>query len=124
PGDTLAQIEKACGKPVSSKTTEKEPNVPQEWTYYVALPVKPGAIGPAASVKMTIAFANGRAMNITAQATSLASTSLCGPTISVGDTIQTIEAACGTPGFVQKQVSPGGPQSIEVTEYKYNTAPP
>ena len=125
PGDSLEQVEKMCGKPMSQKSSEKEPNVPQEWSYYVSQPTQAGAQGPAASVKMTIAFANDKAVNITAQATSLSSTSLCGPTISVGDNSETVKAACGNPGFIQKQEAPGGgPKSLEITEYKYNTAPP
>ena len=124
-GDTIAQVESMCGKPSSQKTSEKEPNVPQEWTYYVAQAAQPGvAQSTVGSVKMTIAFANDKVVNITAQATSLSSTSLCGPTISVGSNIETVRASCGEPSFIQKQQSTTGAKSLEVTEYKYDTAPP
>ena len=125
PGDSLAKVEPACGKPSSQKTTEKEPNVPQEWTYYVTQATQPGVTsGTTGSVKMTIAFANDKVVNITAQATSLSSTSLCGPTISVGNNMETVRGACGDPSFIQKQQSTTGAKSLEVTEYKYDTAPP
>lgn len=130
-GDTTAQIETQCGKPASQKTTQKAPNVPQEWTYYVGIDQRgyapPNApmpqSSPSSSLKMTVAFVKDKAVNITMQAMSLSSTSICGPTISVGDNMQTIEAACGKPSFVQKQVS-DQPDAIEVMEYKYDTTPP
>lgn len=125
-GDSIAQVEKMCGKPDSQKTSEKEPNVPQEWTYYVTQPLQPGTQpnAPSGSVKMTIALANDKVVNITAQATSLSSTSLCGPTISVGDNSDTVKAACGDPGFIQKTQSAAGAKPKEIIEYKYSTAPP
>lgn len=130
-GDSIEQVNIQCGKPASETQTEKTPSVPQEWTYYVTLNQSqyqtPGAAmaqsSAGASVKMTIAFVKDKAVNISTQAMSLSSTSICGATISVGDSTKSIEAACGKPSFIQKQEAENA-KPLEIIEYKYNTAPP
>jgi hypothetical protein len=120
-GDSIDQIKKQCGKPLSEKKSKQDPKVPQEWGFYVAVnPPNP------ATVKMTVVFnENGIVNNITVTSMSIASTSLCGGTISVGDTMQTVKAVCGTPPFVNKGQAPSGQdKATEVIELTYGGQSP
>lgn len=130
-GDTIEQVVAACGKPASEKKSESGYRGPQEWQYFVTVtqPLSGSGVPPdaAPSVKMSVAFVKQKAINITVQGTSLASTSLCGPTISVGDSEDSVKTNCGAPTFIQKQdkgnVSDDD-KPIEITEYKYNATAP
>jgi hypothetical protein len=129
-GDSIEQINVACGKPASEKKYQAGYRGPQQWQYFVTVnqPLN-GSGAPAGAtptVQMSIAFVNQKAINITVQAQSVASTSICGPTINVGDSDDSIKKNCGTPTFVQKQTANNGAseKTIEITEYKYNTTPP
>jgi hypothetical protein len=120
-GDSLDKIKRECGKPLAETSSKQEPKTPQEWGYYVAVnPPNP------ATVKMSVVFSSGGLVNnITVNAMSLASTSLCGGTISVGDTIQAVKAACGAPPFVNKgQTAQGNDKPIVVNELTYGGPPP
>jgi hypothetical protein len=120
-GDSLAKVKKECGKPLSDKSSKQDPQTPQEWGYYV--PVNPP---DPTTVKMSVVFnASGIVTNITANAMSLASTSLCGGTISVGNTMAVVKAACGAPPFVNKgQPQQGEDKPIVVNELIYGGQPP
>jgi len=100
-GDNLADVQKKCGKPVSQKTTDSIPNVPQEWNYYLKLsPTDP------ATLKTSVAFAGGRVVNISVNNVGITNTSICGSTIQVGDTVDTVKAACGKPAFIMQNNGP------------------
>lgn len=123
-GDSIQQIMQQCGTPETQKTYRMaDTHQPQEWNYYVKMdPTQP------ASVKMIVAFdGNKKVINITVNAQSLASTSLCGRTVSVGDVDKSVKAACGDPAFINQNKTSGdasnAPQT-EITEFKYNTTPP
>lgn len=126
-GDSLEKVSAACGKPASVKTSEGPYQGPQEWQYFVTvtqpLMESGAAAGSTPSVKMSVAFVKNKVINITMQGTSVASTSICGPTISVGDSDISVEKNCGKPTFVQKQ-GDDTTKPVEITEYKYNTSPP
>jgi len=120
-GDSLDKVKKECGKPLGETSSKQDPKTPQEWGYYVAVnPPNP------ATVKMSVVFsASGIVSNITVNAMSLASTSLCGGTISVGDTAQAVKAACGSPPFINKgQTAQGNDKPIVVNELTYGGPPP
>lgn len=127
PGDTIERIEAVCGKPLSEKKTQGGYRGPQEWQYFVTITqplMGSGATsGSSPSVKMSVAFVENKVINITVQGTSLASTSICGPTINVGDSDKSVEKNCGKPTFIQKQDDDKS-KPIEIMEYKYNTTPP
>ena len=130
PGDSIDQVVAACGKPDSEKKSESGYRGPQEWQYFVTIdqPLN-GSGAPAGaspSVKMSVALVKQKVINITVQGTSLASTSICGPTINVGDSLDSVETNCGKPTFVQKQESGNSndEKPIEIIEYKYNTTAP
>jgi hypothetical protein len=129
-GDSIDQVSAVCGKPASETTSEGGYRGPQEWQYFVTInqPLM-GSGAPAGatpSIKMSILLVNQKAINITVQGTSLGSTSLCGPTISIGDSDNAIEKSCGKPVFIQKQQQGPGSDAkpIEIIEYKYNSVPP
>jgi len=130
PGDTIDQVVKQCGKPQSKNVTEKTPMGPQEWQYFITpkksvLPAQNELSQVAgASVKLSVALIEGKVINIAVQGSSLSSTTLCGPTIKVGDSFKSVERNCGKPTFIQRQESERDTKPLEVIEYKYNTAPP
>jgi hypothetical protein len=121
-GDTLDKVKEQCGKPLSEKTSKQEPKTPQDWGYYVQIsPPNP------ATVKMNVVFsAAGIVNNITVTSMSLTSTSLCGGTISVGNTMQAVKAACGNPPFINKgQTAQGGEgKPIVINELIYSGPAP
>ena len=125
-GETLEDVLNACGKPYHVHTTESDDNLPQAWSYFVS-PANAGQTIPNsgnASVKMDVTFANGRVVNITSNAMSLASTTICGAPISVGDTYESVKSACGKPPFINKgQPTPSTQPAIKITELTYGTSP-
>jgi hypothetical protein len=129
-GDSIEKVTTVCGKPASEKKSQAGYRGPQQWQYYVTVnqPLS-GSGAPAGAtptVQMSIAFVNQKAINITVQAQSVASTSICGPTISIGDSDDSIKKNCGSPTFIQKQDTGNGTneKTIEIIEYKYNTSAP
>ncbi len=120
-GDTIDQVLLQCGKPDIQNTKKVDAAGPQEWRYYVTLPSTVNG-AQQASVQMAIAFDQMKVINITVNAMSLASTSLCGGTISVGDTMESVKGVCGNPVFVNKS-DIGESKPTEVTEFKYNASP-
>ncbi len=127
-GDSVEQVIAACGKPASETTSEAGYRGPQEWQFFVSIqkPLNNSGALPGAnpSVRMSVAFVNNKIINITVQGTSLASTSLCGPTISVGDSDEVVKKNCGKPTFIQKQEGSDNQKKIEIREFKYDTTPP
>ncbi len=120
PGDTLDQVKAKCGKPPFEKKISQPADVPQEWGYYV--PVNPP--NPA-TIKMSVVFTQGKVVNITINAMSLVSSSVCGPTISVGDSMEAVKTACKAPMFINKGTpQPGQAPAAEITQIKYNTSSP
>lgn len=123
-GDTIDQVVQQCGNPDFKKTTKKEPSQPQEWNYYVKLNPK-----QTTSVKMSVAFdAKESVVNITTNSQSLIDTTFCGGRIAIGDSMETVKAACGTPAFINENKPSSSqtpnPNAIEITQFKYNTTPP
>src|SRR3990167_10586638 len=131
-GDTIEHVQQQCGKPdIEKKSTSEVDTGPQEWNYYVS----PGFVGynppPVAgqqqgSVQMTLALNNNKILNITVNGMSLASTTLCGNSVSVGDSAERVKSACGDPVFVNKSSNQpkGKPTTIETTTLKNNSTPP
>ncbi len=129
-GDSVEQVKQQCGTPVSEKTEMREPNGPQEWKYFILvsqpyqLTYTPGFNAPPrATIRMTVTFVNDRAINIMVEEQSLTSTSICGPTVSTGDSQKSVERSCGKPTFIQKQ-NDSTTKPIPTTELIYNSAPP
>jgi len=129
-GDSIAQVEQQCGKPDFQKKLQPEDNGPQEWSFYVHPQMKKYTeirtnSGAEASVKMTVAFNEGKAINITVNSMSLATTTVCGPAVSVGDSAKSVKSACGEPVFIAKNDQPANAQKPpESIEYKYSSSPP
>ncbi len=123
-GDTMDAVLKACGKPDAQKKLPPEDNGPQNWTYYVTTGSNNTLGSPQASLKVEVAFNHGKVINITANAMSLAATTLCNNiTSAVGDTAKAVTAACGKPVFIDKsQQNPANAQP-PLLEYQYNTSP-
>ena len=118
-GDTIAVVEQQCGKPASKKTRETTSGGAEEWNYYV----QPDPTAPTSTLKMSIALLDNKIFNITVNGTSLVSTQICGPTINVGDSDQTLKSACGNPAFINRGEKPVSQTTTEVTEFTYNGTP-
>lgn len=126
-GDSLATVKAACGAPTSENTTDSQANLPQEWVYYVS--VNPAfyqniSQNGQASLKTTIAFANGKVTNMSVNGIGVSSTAICGNNIQIGDAQKSVEAACGKPAFInQGSGSQAGSQSAakttEITKLTY-----
>lgn len=119
-GDSIEQVEQQCGKPDAKKSYKAEPNAPQEWDYFIKLDPTSQA-----TVKMAIVFDNNQVMNINSNSASLTTTQMCGTTIQIGDSPETIEAACGKPAFINKGGQKGtedASAAITMTEITYNSA--
>jgi len=118
PGDSLATVINQCGKPLIQKASEGESNGPQEWGFYVAVnPPNPNTI------KLTVVFANQKVISLVANAMSLTSTSMCGGTINVGDSMETVKAACGNPMFINKGQQSASQKPSEILELIYPGEP-
>lgn len=104
-GDSLESVKTACGAPASEKTVDSAPNTPQEWNYYVA-PSGSLTQGVSASsqatLKTTVAFADGKVTNMSVNGVGVSNTAICGSPIQVGDTEDTVKAACGKPQFINR----------------------
>lgn len=120
-GFTLDQVQQICGKPLSVKTTKVESqNGPQEWNYYINL-----VASAQGSVKVIVGFVNGKVVNLNINGIGLASSPICGGTVSYGDTMESVKAACGEPVYISKpaQGTPGSQtQTTEITELTYQAA--
>lgn len=96
-GDSTAQVIAQCGQPDKQKTEKSSPDVPQEWGYFITANQQQQI-----TLKVNVTIVNKKAVNITANGMSLNYTALCGPTIQVGDSKDSIEKACGKPAFINK----------------------
>jgi hypothetical protein len=104
-GDTIDAVKAACGKPVGEKSTDSTAQGPQEWNYYVS--VNPAftqnvSQNTTASLKTTVAFDKGKVTNMSVNGVGVSNTAVCGGTIQVGDTEDTVKAACGKPAFINR----------------------
>lgn len=125
-GDTIKQVQDQCGKPETSKNTTSEANQPQEWTFYVPVPTDPYTMGynpNAGTMKVTMAFVDGKVVNMTSNGIGVGATALCGgANLQLGSTIKDVKTACGKPAMVNKTnmgTEGGAPQPNEISEWKY-----
>jgi hypothetical protein len=128
-GQTPDQITQICGKPNNQKEYTKEnENVPQEWSYFVpqTLTLKNNNQQMPGTYKMTVAFnAQGKAINISVNGIGVGSTPICSRPIQIGDSRETIKAACGDPGLANRQTNTlAAPEDIKVVEYTYTNVSP
>lgn len=76
---------------------------------------------------MSVMLNDNKILNIVANSMSLPSTTICGPTLSVGDTADTLKATCGEPMMINKGAnSPNAsnkPQPMVVLHYTNSTPP-
>lgn len=133
-GDSFATVEKKCGPPATKDIKDAPDNQPQEWSYFLSpqdsyqVPTK--AQG---TLKTTIAFdGNQKVINISVNNIGVASFRNCGRPISLGETRDTVEAACGKPTLISKAnqgapaPAPNAPVDLtkKQVEYIYNSTPP
>jgi hypothetical protein len=122
--DTIATVQQQCGKPDEEKTIKEKPvdTGPQEWGYYVQQsPRNP------TSMKLTVVFTEGKAINISVNGAGISTTNLCSHPIKTTDSMETVKNACGAPMFInkgQESLDKKEPAANEITEYKYNSANP
>ncbi|VVC75514.1 hypothetical protein AQUSIP_08040 [Aquicella siphonis] len=150
PGDTIDQVLELCGKPDSQNSYNKTASLSEEWSYYV----KSDANDKTTS-KMTVVFSSDKVININVVVPraleqgliaapngkhapvvgviindgqtpqNVASTRVCGSLISIGDSVQQVESACGKPAAVRQNQPPGAPADATIiTELKYGGTTP
>lgn len=140
-GDTIGKVVQQCGKPNGHATKNVEREVPEEWSYFIVQTVATGSLTPTqGTLKVQITFdTDNKAINISVNGIGVGASNICGPSIQLGDSKQTIKKLCGTPAFVNSQKSnapnagtiAGGPtgaapivKSDKVTTFIYNSNPP
>lgn len=129
-GMTPDQVKAACGNPDKENTKDAEPKTPQEWTYMIPSPVSNQAMALVqGTLKATVAFdKDGKVINIQANGIGVGSSGMCGSNIKLGDSIETVKAACGKPAYLTKAQLPpsegGDKQDNKVTTFIYNSNPP
>lgn len=132
-GNTVAQVEQLCGPPAKKELTDGPDTSPQEWNYYLPQQNNYNPNGNAqGTLKSTIALdSQGRVVNITVNGISVSSMNNCGSVISIGDSRQAVESACGKPGFINKTSPTGSTAAIQAAEdankqveLTYNSSPP
>ncbi|MES2217862.1 MAG: DUF2845 domain-containing protein [Pseudomonadota bacterium] len=104
-GDTVESVIAACGKPAGQTSTENTEEGPQEWNFYVqvaAAYVPNLNTTSQATLKTTIAFDKGKVTNMSVNGVGVSNTAICGPTIQVGDTMDSVKSACGKPAFINR----------------------
>lgn len=119
-GDTSQQVEAQCGKPNSIKTHDQEPNVPQEWNYYLS--VSPG--NPGGTLKVTFSFANNKIINMSANGIGVGATAICnGVNLQLNSsTMQDVKSACGEPAFISQPnpaLNKNPAPKIKIEEWAY-----
>jgi hypothetical protein len=117
-GDSMDQVQQACGKPDSENKKEILPQgLPQEWGFYKSPP------GAPATLKVTVALDKDKVVNISVNGASMISTSICGSTISVGDSASSIKSACGKPSYINEgeEMQHATENKTKVTELKYGS---
>lgn len=118
-GDAMPVVIAACGKPTVEKKMEGESNAPQEWQYYVEVnPPNPNTI------KFSVVIANKKVVSMVSNAMSLTTTSVCGSTISIGDSMDAVRSACGNPMFINKGQSAATQKPSEIYELTYQGPAP
>jgi hypothetical protein len=128
-GNTMDQVQQQCGKPDLQETKEVGPPGPQEWTYFINQTQLLGTPQQSqGTLKTTIDFdKDGKAINITANGIGVGATTICGQNIQLGSTRDAVKAACGEPGFINKQTPADNatpPPKKKVTTFTYNSTPP
>lgn len=129
-GMTIDQITQVCGKPDTQKeSTKPNENVPQEWTYYVPQTVTMTNNAPSnGTLKASVAFdSSGKAINISVNGIGVGSTTICGNTISLGDSRDSVKGSCGEPAFNNSSnnaLNFNGPPPTKVVEFNYSSANP
>ena len=124
-GDPVELVELQCGKPDQKTKTKVMPDpndLPQEWIYLVKTnPDSPN------SMRISIIFQNKKSTSIAVNGAGIGVTSLCNnATIQIGDTMDIIKKACGSPALVNQANSPGQTSQAkekEIIELKYTSTP-
>lgn len=138
-GDSLEFVLAECGNPTTQFRYERPVNSSQSWDYY--LKTHPFSL---ANTKLQILFKDDKVINLqitesgslgndvceltnpgncqkTTNVRNVTTTLLCGAIISVGDTSQKIESACGKPAIVnQLQAASQQTPAQELIALKYD----
>jgi hypothetical protein len=124
-GMTIDQVTQICGKPNSQTESKKQnENIPQEWTYYIPQTVDMGGTNQQAqgTLKTSVSFNDkGNAINISVNGIGVGETMICGSNVHLGDSRDSVKAACGKPSSINKQTSDETTQQkdAKITEFHY-----
>lgn len=127
-GDNIESVRSIC-KPDKEESKDIQPLTPQEWSYYIPQTVAMSANEQTTgTMKTSVAFdKDGKVINLTVNGIGVGSSEICGSTVNLGDSMETIKAACGEPAFINKQQpspeSAAKPEKMIIFIYN-NTNPP
>lgn len=126
-GNSIEEVIQQCGKPDNEKGSleSNDKIIPQEWNYFIYQTVATTNLSPVqGTLKTSITFdENDKAINISVNGIGVGSTTICNQPIQLGDSKETVKAACGEPSFINRQQNANVPP-IVVSRFFYNTNPP
>jgi hypothetical protein len=119
-GDTISQVQAACGLPATTNTVDDTANKPQEWTYYVK-----SQPSDQATLRMTVAFTQNGVTNMSVNGIGVTNTQICaGNTVQLAMTEDQVKTACGAPAFItQSNLPVNAKDTTQVTELVYTATP-
>jgi hypothetical protein len=128
-GDTEDQVTQQCGKPDLQEKKIVEPDVPQEWTYFISQTVAMGGATPQVQGTLKTSFSfdqSGKAINISVNGIGVGGTTICGNSVQLGASQDEVKTACGKPAFINKQQGAQTDTTPKPTQviFTYNTNPP
>jgi hypothetical protein len=139
-GDSMQSVIQSCGAATSQTTQIKPIYYAQQWIYFINGSTEHG------SSKLSVVIDHGQVVNLTVtgnvttcqpvlggngkqcipintqETQSVPSTSACGKLISLGDSMSTVQSACGQPISINHGQEPDAQEST--TELYYNGTPP
>lgn len=132
-GDSIEQVEAQCGRGNTETKSTSEANVPQQWTYFMAMqnPYVPSAAGSPqeGTMQVTFSFVDNKVVSLTSNGIGVGATTICNSVnLQIGSSTDDVKKACGKPAMIQQsnlsQGSAQGTPASEIIEWKYDTNPP
>lgn len=131
-GDSMDQVTKACGPPNSqSESTEADDSGPQQWSFYMPQHGITGpSVNPQGSMQAVFSFdGSGKIINIMVNNVSVGSTNVCGGSIQLGASRESVKTACGNPMYINKPTQSADQSAtptseVKMIQFNYNGNPP
>lgn len=133
-GMSMEQVKGFCGSPTTKNKQETyiKEQVPAVQLYYrvggnVVTPLNLATANPQSgrkSTSLTVTYINNKVSNISLGGSSVPSASVCSRPIKEGDSMATVNSACGSPYLTNHtQSAVGNPKKITISTWFYQFNP-